>query len=110
MKLLVTPVAVAQELALAVHKPLLYIGPAYNYDGSEIKLPEAIQAAPYLGHNYGVLYEGAVIICENDAEQERLYEQTVGDDGPTGLNPYNGPVRIYACTISREGIVMMENT
>ena len=43
-------------------------------------------------------------------ERDAAYRNTVGDDGPTSTNPYNGPCRIYALTISPEGELLNENT
>jgi len=38
------------------------------------------------------------------------YYRTVGDDGPTKLNDYNGPCRIYALTCDPFGQLLNENT
>jgi hypothetical protein len=40
----------------------------------------------------------------------KAFWSVVGDDGPTKTNPYNGPVRVFACTYDPDGITMNENT
>jgi len=50
------------------------------------------------------------ILCDSEEECYRLYEQVVGDDGPTKTNPYNGPCRVYALTINPNGEMETENT
>lgn len=47
-----------------------------------------------------------------DSEQEMLdfYYLTVGDDGPTQLNHYNGEMRVYALTCDPTGQLLSENT
>jgi hypothetical protein len=37
-------------------------------------------------------------MCDDVAELDRLYDMTVGDDGPTSSNPYDGDVRVSAVT------------
>lgn len=50
------------------------------------------------------------IMFENVDEMDRIYNLTVGDDGPTKTNSYCGPVKIYALTCSPKGILISENT
>lgn len=47
-----------------------------------------------------------------DTEQEMrdFYDLTVGDDGPTKLNHYNGQTSVYALTCSPDGQLLSENT
>ena len=76
-------------------------------------LDEVIKAAPYLDYfEHGqILLEGsAIILCDTEEEMMNLYHQTVGDDGPTELNPYEGPVTVYALTCNPEGTLLTENT
>jgi hypothetical protein len=49
-------------------------------------------------------------LFETEEEMERAFLQCVGDDGPTELNKYNGPVRVYAVTCSPIGGILNENT
>jgi hypothetical protein len=70
-------------------------------------------AAPYLAvQNYGLgMYEENIyLFFKTEKEMKRYYDMTVGDDGPTKLNPYKGKVRIYALTCSRRGQTLTENT
>jgi hypothetical protein len=73
---------------------------------------EYIKAAPWLKlhEHFNVFMEGYGYF-EFDTEEEMyaVYNQTVGDDGPTKLNPYNGPARIYALTCGPRGL-QNENT
>lgn len=76
-------------------------------------LDEIQKAAPYIDPSTDaqfIVEGGGVIICDDDAEMDRLYQSTVGDDGPTKTNPYNGPQRVYALTCSANGHPMNENT
>jgi hypothetical protein len=84
------------------------------------ELKEIFKAAPYLDSensndflNYisQILCDGqGFIICDTRAEMERYYDLTVGDDGPTALNDYSGPCKIYALTCSPENGLENENT
>lgn len=46
-------------------------------------------------------YDTSVYFC---------FYQTVGDDGPTNTNHYDGPARVYAVVIDKNGNLMTENT
>jgi len=41
---------------------------------------------------------------------QEAFDETVGDDGPTRLNSYDGPVTVYALTCSPTGELTNENT
>lgn len=100
--------ATAKELAKALGKPVLYI-----YFGLDFEMEEIIKAAPYLSlreHGQAIIEGSAVIVCETAQERDLLYYQTVGEDGPTKLNSYNGPCKIFALTISEKGEFLHENT
>jgi hypothetical protein len=56
-----------------------------------------------------VLGEG-FLFFETEEEAHRIYDQTVGDDGPTKLNPYKGPAKVYACLCSPRGNLLTDNT
>lgn len=73
--------------------------------------PSATPAAPYLDPGDPILVNGqGIILCETEAEMLDLFGRTVGDDGPTAQNPYDGPDRVYALTCSPEGEFLNENT
>ena len=68
---------------------------------------EIEKAAPYLIGLENELQlladECAVLIFDTREDMEHHFDLTVGDDGPTRLNPYNGPARVYALTFTPEG-------
>lgn len=71
--------------------------------------------APYLDPedeaHYQIIDDGAGFILFNTKEEmEDAYNRTVGDDGPTELNPYDGPIRVYALTCGPDGELLTENT
>ena len=76
-------------------------------------IEEVVKACPWLSEreHAGVLLDGcAIVLCETEAEVMALYDQVIGEDGPTRRNPYNGPVRVYALTCDPTGEGQDENT
>lgn len=74
---------------------------------------EILKAAPYLElgkHGQLLCDRQGFLLFDSLKEMEEVFWQTVGDDGPTPANPYNGPARVYAITCSPEGELMNENT
>ena len=74
---------------------------------------ELVKAAPYLkDHVVDVLSTDnhVVLVFDTEKEMNHYFDQTVGDDGPTKLNNYIGPVRVYALTCSDKGELWNENT
>lgn len=57
-----------------------------------------------------MLSEGGLFLFDTQKEMEEHYDMVVGDNGPTKSNPYDGPLRVYALTISNEGECLTENT
>lgn len=77
---------------------------------------ELLKACPILaeqddsGQTLQTLMDGGgLIVCSDQEHATREYKRIVGDDGPTELNPYDGPARVYALLIGPEGWVD-ENT
>jgi len=72
------------------------------------------KAAPYLTleDDFQIIISDGrgIILCDTEEEMNSIFHQTVGDDGPTELNSYNGPVRVYALTCSPDGKMLTENT
>ena len=98
-------VHLACEFAKLHGKPVLYL----NFAGVD----DPTQAAPYLNYqdHIQMIVDGvAFVVCDDMEECERLYATTVGADGPTPLNPYAGPDRVYALTIDSTGQPRNENT
>jgi hypothetical protein len=77
-------------------------------------MQEVLKAAPYLttqDNGLQIVADGfGYVLCDTEKEMEDIYGQTVGDDGPTGLNKYDGPARVYAITCDPEGQTRNENT
>jgi len=73
---------------------------------------EIKKAAPYLAEDCDqILTDGEAWLLFDDKEDMwNHYNRTVGDDGPTKLNPYNGPAGIYALTCNPHGQFETENT
>lgn len=86
---------------------------AEDYDiDTFVKLEEELlKAMPYLDdEDYQLMYDGCGLIsCDSEKEAYIIFNQTVGDDGPTKLNSYNGPVSVYALVIGPNGFET-ENT
>lgn len=102
---------VGQALAKALKKPVLFLAFPTDVDN----FMHVKNAAPYLDMDdnetsQAVLDGHAFIVCENEEELNRLYDLTIGDDGPTKANAYDGPIRIYALTIDKNGVLRNENT
>jgi hypothetical protein len=72
-------------------------------------LPKAV---PWFDFDTGFqcIADGFAVVLGTEREIEDLYQQVVGDDGPTYLNSYDGPVRVYALTCNPEGQTENENT
>ncbi len=110
----------AMELARAINKPILYIHIGDWQMENSSWVEEAFKAAPYLKDMFygefnhevsqALVYGTMYIVCDSEEEMERLYRMTVGDDGPTDTNPYDGDMRIYALTINAQGETENENT
>ena len=111
------------EAYCAVHKQWgIYISfPEHSYDADctdqdiAREQEEILKACPPLRQagtdRYPALIDGsALLLFDTRKEQQEAYNSIVGDDGPTATNPYNGPMRVYACTISAQGFAENENT
>lgn len=78
-------------------------------------LGEICKAAPYLSADQAFELSSAgtgdaCLFFDSEEECERAFWSTVGDDGPTKTNPYNGPARVFACTCGPDGVLRHENT
>lgn len=76
---------------------------------------DAKDAAPWLQKTHVTRLEQIMadgrgyILFKTEEEMNDIYEQTVGDDGPTKKNPYVGP-GVYMITCGPDGEFMSENT
>lgn len=98
---------VTKRLCQASGKYALFI--AFDPDDS---WDEVIKAAPLLTKDdLQILSDGcALFLFDTEEETWQAYNKIVGDDGPTELNPYAGPVRVYALTFDANGQAITENT
>lgn len=76
-------------------------------------IAEICKAAPYLStvETPNIIFDGyGFLSFDSEDECNHHFDLTVGDDGPTVLNTYNGEVRVYAMTCAPNGDLMNENT
>ena len=60
--------------------------------------------------NYDVYYESrGFVLFDTKEEMMQAYGNVVGDDG-SETNDYDGPLRVYAMTVSPAGTILTENT
>ncbi len=99
-----------QEHVTATGKHGLYVS-WMPCDGEENTIAELHKAAPYLvqilvwPHDH----EAFLVFDTQDAMEEAFWS-TVGDDGPTESNPYDGPCRVYAQCYWPSGMIGNSNT
>lgn len=97
-------------------KSLLKWGMLINFTNFHLDLAEVQKAAPYLkSEGYAlpiplIFDGGGHLFFDTEEEMNEAFGQTVGDDGPTKSNPYDGPARVYTLTCSPEGKLLSENT
>jgi hypothetical protein len=99
------------ELCRATKKwgMMISISPDFEETGW---IEEVMKAAPYLTTNNLrlILDCFGYILFDTEEEMEKAFWQTVGGDGPTKTNSYNGTCKIYALTCNPEGQTLNENT
>lgn len=74
---------------------------------------EAEKAAPYLSEmeHMQIIHDGiGFLLFDTEEEMQKHFNLTVGDDGPTKLNSYNGKTCVYALTCNQDGQLISENT
>lgn len=96
-----------QEICKVTKKWGLYISCSNEVDSAEI-----MKAAPYLNFDQSIdlMFDGMFFLFDTEAEMNKHYKLTVGDNGATKLNKYDGNARIYALTCSNKGELWNENT
>lgn len=73
--------------------------------------PETIMAAPIIAKQGCIPIDGWELISfDSEEEAWEAYNSTVGEDGSTRSNPYNGKTRVYALLFDPNGIPVTENT
>jgi hypothetical protein len=109
---ILTVTELMQLVAKTLKKPCIFL--SFQFMDEEGGLDDMMKAAPYLDwdkHGQHIMDGVAVVICEDYDEQQRLYWMTVGDDGPTKTNKYDGKkARVYALTCNAKGELENENT
>jgi hypothetical protein len=76
-------------------------------------IDEYIGAAPYLKYpaNETVLVNGfGYFLFDHRDDLDYAFDVTVGDNGPTMWNDYDGPASVYALTCGPDGVELDENT
>lgn len=108
-----TESAILKSLSRTHRKPCMYVHIATNGKEDPGDFSEVYKAAPYLSYPSMmqiVFNSGGFIVFDSEEEMGRAYDQTVGDDGPTATNPYEGPASVYALTCHADGDLGTENT
>ena len=94
-----------QEYAKVSGKFCLYI----SFD-NRLDYEEVMKAAPYLTQDQAICDGMYILTFDTEDELYKYFDLTIGDDGPTKLNSYNGEARVYAVTINDKGKIETENT
>lgn len=83
-----------------------------DIDKYEYELEELLKAAPWMRqvNEDNFLWETETFFLLPKEQVKWLYDMTVGDDGPTAVNSYNGPCKVYALTCDNYGRFLNENT
>lgn len=91
--------------ARALEKWTLYL--SFDWEA-----PDLTKAAPILETEDPVAFMDGWALFGFDTEEDAraAFESTVGDDGPTSSNTYNGPTKVYALLAGPDGRLMTENT
>jgi hypothetical protein len=109
---ILTVTELMQLVAKTLKKPCIFL--SFQFMDEDGGLDDMMKAAPYLqwdAHGQHIMDGAAVVVCEDYDEQQRLYWMTVGDDGPTKTNKYDGKkARVYALTCNAKGELENENT
>jgi hypothetical protein len=101
---------VAQELAKATGKPVVFLGYDWNNNG-DTDPTEIFKAAPIFRDNIQACGDGyGFVLCDDEPQMRKVFDSIVGDDGPTKSNSYDGAVRVYALAIDASGEMLTENT
>jgi len=85
----------------------------FNGIDQEYQLRELFKAAPWLTQDeaFNLMFnDGCYFFFDSEEIMYDAYNQTVGDNGPTRLNNYDGFCRVYALTCDPDGQLRTENT
>lgn len=71
----------------------------------------ALACPALVGCHENVICAGqACMFFATENETRRAYSSTVGEDGPTKTNSYDGPARVFALLCDDRGNLLSENT
>lgn len=100
---------ILQKYCAATKKFGIYI----SFDIDNYSVEEILKACPIFNFDTDtqILFDGiGFLIFDTQEEMEKIYDQIVGDDGPTKFNSYSGPAAVYALTCDNNGEFLNENT
>lgn len=103
-----------QELCKVKNKWGLLFSVSYDANLMDV-IAEAKKAAPWLdklefGQMFSAVFNGGYLFFDAEKEMRDVFDMTVGGDGPTTLNSYEGPTRVYALTCGPDGKLITGNT
>lgn len=106
--------AVLSALCKATGKWGLYVSIENGSDDPGLTVESLMGAASWLTREQAEsLFMGdwaAHVLFDTEADMLDAFRRTVGDEGPTAENPYEGPVQVYAMTCGPDGELRDENT
>lgn len=102
------------QLSKLTHSYMMYVSFDKECVPPEDFFAELRKAMPYYDSDNDDMLQGAMdgkfyMMFDTEDDMEKHFDLTVGDDGPTHLNPYDGPMRVYALTCFN-GQLWNENT
>jgi hypothetical protein len=107
LAILSTGTAVAERIACAENAWTLHLS-----TGDDLDLVDSNSPVPFLHRDERLqlrLGGWLLLLLDTEAAARHLFDQVVGDDGPTQINSYTGPHRVYAYLAGPDGGIT-ENT
>ena len=108
-----TTATTLQAAAKGLKRWCMYVGihdyPHNTEEGILKAAPCLLELAPFDRHSF-IEEGGGILVFRTEALCRAAYDSTVGEDGPTKTNSYDGPVHIYCLTCDDKGILHNENT
>jgi hypothetical protein len=113
------------QFAKLSNKWIVYLSWGGYYLSDRFDYQELLKAAPYLNTDLmqdeqakeeiesAIIWStdnNAILTCETEEEAFYYFDRTVGDDGPTKFNNYQGRANIYAEIIDNNGNSITVNT
>lgn len=87
-----------------------------SFHATSLNEAEVVKAAPCLNElgpfdrTSFILLGGGTLVFSAEAKAREAYSSTVGEDGPTKTNSYDGPTKVYACLCGPDGKIRTENS